>query len=82
MIEGRAHPSVAVLLIAEQIARAYEWDATPTVEGDDLPTVASPSHPDDTERALQVLNLTPRHYEILKRDAGPMLAALAGQFHG
>jgi len=82
MIEGRAHPSVAVLLIAEQIARAYEWDATPTVEGDDLPTVASPGHPDDTERALQVLNLTPRHYEILKRDTGPMLAALAGQFHG
>lgn len=82
VIEGRAHPSVAVLQIAEQIAREYEWDVTPTVEGEDLPIVASAGNPDDTDRALQALNLTLRHYEILKQDAGRTLEMLGGQFQG
>lgn len=81
---GYPHPQVAVLLIAEQLAYDAGWGVQPVVERaeDDLAltSVTETSVMDNTERALQALNLTQRHFEMVKADTRRVLETLAGQF--
>lgn len=83
MVSGFPHPSVAVLLVAENIVTDHGWDIRPMTEGeDDIPFVhgAEKVSPDETDRALSALLLTRKHYDLVRDDAKPMLATLAGQF--
>jgi HD-like signal output (HDOD) protein len=84
MVGGHPHPSVAVLLIAENLASDHGWDIQPMTEGeDDIAFVhgAEKVSADETDRALSALDLTRKHYEQLRADTAPMLATLAGQFN-
>jgi HD-like signal output (HDOD) protein len=83
MIEAHPHPGVAVLLVAQSLAADHGWHVSPVTEEDDpLGECVGPAtgDPFDTERALQALNLTQRHYELLRKDAGPMLETLDTHF--
>ncbi|MBL8910509.1 MAG: HDOD domain-containing protein [Archangium sp.] len=84
MMGGRPHPQVAVLIVAEQLAADAKWNVRPVVEQGDDGIAFSPgaesSSRDETERALKVLDLTQRHYELVQKDTQRVLETLAGQF--
>jgi HD-like signal output (HDOD) protein len=71
MHAGRPHPQVAVLIIAEAIATDAGWSIDPAAQ--------TPSH-DELDRALKALDLTDRHYEMVKRDTARVLETLSAQF--
>lgn len=83
-LNGVAHPQVAVLMVAEQIAVSAGWDIKPQLEL--TPGVALAARGpervsmEQTERALQALALTPRHFETISADTKRVLETLAGQF--
>lgn len=82
VIDGRAHPGVAVLTISEAITREHGWEVTPTTDGvADVALGGARSVTDhETQLALQALTLTERHFTILKQDAKATLDMLDGQF--
>lgn len=83
MVGAFPHPSVAVLLVAENIVTDHGWDIRPMTEGeDDIAFVhgAEKVSPDETDRALSALLLTRKHYDMVRDDTKPLLATLAGQF--
>lgn len=84
MMQGRPHPQVAVLLVAEQLAADAKWDVRPVLERDPdaiaFSSAREVSSRDETDRALKVLDLTPRHYEQVQKDTQRVLETLAGQF--
>lgn len=81
---GHPHPQVAVLLIAEQIAADAGWDVTPKIEHDEhevaLSSVTETSVMDHTDVALQALNLTRKHFDMVTGDMKRVLETLSGQF--
>ena len=84
MLGGFAHPQVAVLIIAEQIAFDAGWAVTPVVEANEdsiaLVSGSERSVMDDTDRALQALNLTRKHFDTISGDMKRVLETLEGQF--
>jgi HD-like signal output (HDOD) protein len=83
MVDGRPHPGVAVLTIAEDIVLHHGWETSPLTDSDDdapMGTGLDSVDMDETERALNALSLTRRHYELLKKDATLLLETLGGQF--
>ncbi len=83
-IEGLAHPSIAVLLVAEQLAFDAGLGITPTLVRDEFDLAATSAReapaPDEVDRALLTLNLTPRHYQQFTIETARMLETLKGQF--
>jgi HD-like signal output (HDOD) protein len=84
LLGGRAHPSIAILMIAEQIAYQGGWGVEPclTVGPDDIAVTAAretPS-PDLLDHALAAVNLTRRHYEMFVADTRRVLDTLGAQF--
>lgn len=83
-VGGMLHPSIAILMIAEQIAHDAGWGVTPTLhrEVDDMAFSSGRELPsaDEVDRALQVVNLTRKHYEMFVADTKPLLQTLTGQF--
>jgi HD-like signal output (HDOD) protein len=84
MVGGRAHPSIAILMIAERIAHDAGWGTTPTLHRreDDMAFASASEvpNPDETERALMALNLTRTHYEMFVNDTRRVLETLGSQF--
>jgi HD-like signal output (HDOD) protein len=83
-IGGLAHPSIAILMIAENIAHEAGWGVTPTLhrEQGDMAQVSAheaPS-PDEVERALMAVNLTRTHYQLFVTDTRRVLETLSTQF--
>lgn len=86
-VAGRAHPQVAVLLIAEHLAADAGWGVCPVTEksGDVLDEVAivsgreAPAR-DDTDLALRTLGLNRRHYQALAVEAQRVLETLSAQY--
>lgn len=84
MRAGLPHPQVAVLMVAEQIAADAGWGIKPQVEttigcsavgcGLERPGV------EETDRALQALSLTRRHFHNISVDMKRVLETLEGQF--
>jgi HD-like signal output (HDOD) protein len=84
LVEGRPHPSIAILMIAEQIAFDAGWGVQPTIEAgpDDMAVTSAketPS-PDAVDLALSAVNLTRRHYDMFVDDTKRVLETLEGQF--
>jgi putative nucleotidyltransferase with HDIG domain len=78
---GYCHPLIAVLMLAEHLAADAGWDLQHAPQSS-LVTADSDSNclgevPPD---AYDALRLTPRHYEIIKRDSEPILKTLEHQF--
>ncbi|MFO0601216.1 MAG: HDOD domain-containing protein [Myxococcaceae bacterium] len=88
MMGGYAHPQVAVMMVAEQIAQEAGWSVNPTVEqGPDQLALASAqestpnrSNADEVDRALKALNLTRTHYQMVQADTKRVLETLESQF--
>ncbi len=83
VIGGMAHPGVAVMRIAEALAHDGGWDLTPVVVQrlGDLPVEPTERvSADETDTALKVLGLTPRHYETIKKDTQRVLETLAAEY--
>lgn len=84
MVQGMAHPSIAILMIAELIAHEAGWGVTPTLHvTPDDPAFASAREcprPDDVDRALQAVNLTRTHYDMFVNDTRRVLDTLKTQF--
>lgn len=84
MVGGHPHPSIAIHLIAENIASKAGWGVEPTVfrAADDLPLVSGITSvtDDERDRALNAANLSMRHYEQFTKDTRPLLDTLSGQF--
>ncbi len=84
MVDGHAHPSVAILLIAEKLAVDAGWGVTPAIATgpDDLPVVQSTERGDgfEYERAVKVLGLSERQCEALNDEAVGQLETLGARF--
>ncbi|MFT3710454.1 MAG: HDOD domain-containing protein [Archangium sp.] len=68
---GRPHPQVAVLMVAEAISADAGWGVTPAAQ--------DPTR-DELDLSLKTLELTDRHYELVKKDTARVLETLASQF--
>jgi HD-like signal output (HDOD) protein len=84
LMGGRAHPSIGILMIAEQIAHEGGWGVEPTltIGPDDIAVTSAretPS-PDQVDLALSAVNLTHRHYEMFVADTRRVLETLGSQF--
>jgi HD-like signal output (HDOD) protein len=84
MVGGMAHPQIAVLMIAEQIATDGGWGVRPVIEqleGDvSISSVRETCVMDHTERALQALSLTQKHFQMVTADTKRVLQTLESQF--
>ncbi len=84
MLGGMPHPQVAVLLVAEQIAADAGWDIVPKVEATEHSIAfgcgLERANMDETDRALQALSLTRRHFDTISADMKRVLETLEGQF--
>lgn len=84
MIDGRPHPQVAVLTVAEQIATDLGWGVTPVVEATrehcSLVLAFELSNMEKTEQALEVLCLDLEHFERIRADVVRVLETLKAQF--
>ncbi len=84
LIQGMAHPSIAILMIAEQIAFDGGWGVVPKIEAgdDDMAFTAAreASAIDSVDPALSAVNLTRTHYEMFVNDTKRVLETLASQF--
>lgn len=84
MVQGMAHPQVAVLIIAEQIASNAGWGVTPVVEGaeDGLTLISGSERSDmeETDHALKTLSLTRKHFTTISDDMKRVLSTLESQF--
>ena len=84
LVGGMAHPSIAILMIAEQIAYDGGWGVVPKIDADpnEMALVAgheTPS-PDSVDHALSAVNLTRTHYEMFVNDTRRVLETLNAQF--
>lgn len=83
-VDGRAHPVVAVLMVAEAITNAAGWDIKPRgVDELGAPVVLAcgeRAELDTVAEALEVLHLTERHYAMLVADTQRVLETLEDQF--
>lgn len=84
LVGGLAHPSIAILMIAEQIAADAGWGVAPRIEAaaDDMAFTSArevPS-PDLVDHALSAVNLTRKHYEMFVEDTRRVLETLEAQF--
>lgn len=84
MVGGYAHPQVAILKIAEQIASEAGWGVVPVLqnEPDDMAFVNARESPsaDECDQALMAVNLTRTHYDMFVTDTERMLNTLSSQF--
>lgn len=84
MVGGHPHPSVAILMLAEQLANEAGWGVTPVVKTgiDEMPMVhgAEVSNSHECDRARQVLNITDKQFEVVRAESKKLLTTLAGQF--
>ena len=84
LLDGHPHPQIAILKVAEQLASDAGWGVVPSIEADpdDVAFASARECPsvDDTEHALQALNLTRTHFQMFADDTRRMLDTLAGQF--
>ena len=84
MLGGMAHPQVAVLIVAEQIAADAGWGVNPVVESTEesisLVSGCERSGMDQTDAALQALSLTRKHFDTLSVDMKRVLDTLESQF--
>lgn len=84
MVGGMPHPQIAVLIIAEQIAQDGGWAVKPVIEqsAEDvaLSSVREVAVMDHTERALQALSLTTKHFQMVTADTKRVLQTLDAQF--
>ncbi|MDP1826398.1 MAG: HDOD domain-containing protein [Archangium sp.] len=84
MLGGLPHPQVAVLIVAEQIACDAGWGIYPVVETSEdsiaLVSAGERSLMAETDRALQALSLTRRHFDTISADMTRLLETLDGQF--
>mgnify|MGYP001613625695 CR=1 FL=1 len=86
-VGGRAHPQVAVLLIAEHLADDAGWGVCPVTESsgevpDEVALVSAreTSVRDYTDEALRALSLNRRHYQALGVEAQRVLETLSAQY--
>jgi HD-like signal output (HDOD) protein len=84
LVGGRPHPSIAILMVAEQIAHDAGWGVTPSIDvgPDDMAVSAAREtpQPDLVDAALASVNLTRRHYDTFVRDTRRVLETLKTQF--
>lgn len=84
LVGGLAHPSIAILMLAEQIAFEGGWGVVPKVEGDagDMAFTSAREAfcPDVVDPALSALNLTRTHYDMFVSDTKRVLETLGSQF--
>ena len=84
LMDGRAHPSIAILMIAEQIAYQGGWGVEPKIQAGPDEMAFSAAHetptPDSLDPALSAVNLTRRHYEQFVQDTQRVLETLGSQF--
>ena len=80
VLGGIPHPHVAVLIVAEQIAADAGWAIKPKL--DPAPAGCRLEHAgmEETDRALQALSLTRRHFVTISADMKRVLETLEGQF--
>ena len=81
--QGRIHPQVAVLTIAEHIASEAGWGVRPAITGHrNLPlnVFRETTSMDVTDDALQGLSLTRTHFQMVQADARKVLDTLKGHF--
>ncbi len=77
---GLAHPHVAVLFVAEQIAADAGWDIKPKLDSSTAGCRLEHAVMEETDRALQALSLTRRHFHTISLDMKRVLQTLEGQF--
>lgn len=84
VISGHPHPGVAILLVASALADAAGWSIRPNVARAEDDMAFTEAHekvsPDEVDRALQVLRLTPKQYEGLQAEAAKVLSNLDATF--
>lgn len=84
LVGGMPHPSIAILMIAEQIAFDGGWGVTPMIatDPDDMAITSARETPapDSVDHALSAVNLTRTHYDVFVDDTRRVLATLDGQF--
>ena len=84
LIDGRPHPSIAILMIAEQIAYEGGWGVVPRIEADadDMAFTSAQegATPDLLDHALSAVNLTRKHYDTFVTDTRRVLETLNSQF--
>lgn len=81
-LQGRPHPQVAVLIVAEQLAAEAGWGVQPIVDGSTelMTSINETSQMDTTDEALQALGLTRTHFQMVQADTRPVLQTLSAQF--
>ncbi len=84
MVDGHPHPSVAILMLAEQLANEAGWGVTPVVKTgvDEMPMVqgAEVGNTHEYSRARQTLNLSEKQLDAVRAESKNLLTTLAGQF--
>jgi HD-like signal output (HDOD) protein len=84
VVDGREHPGVAVLMVADQISDELGWGIVPRLEREEeLALVHDGTERvtrDEVERALGVLRLDLDHYQRIRQDMVRVLATLKNQF--
>jgi HD-like signal output (HDOD) protein len=85
MMQGHAHPSVAVVMLAEDLATGLGWGSIPKLAEDPegLPLMCVNGHgcgETDKARAMAALMLTQRQMDQIAAEAPEVLSKLEGQF--
>ncbi len=77
---GLPHPLIAVLIVAEQIAADAGWSIKPKLDTITVGRHLERAAMAQTDRALQALSLTRRHFVAISSDMKRVLDTLEGQF--